>query len=111
MYNGTIQDGWTHHIALVELNTTIDISKCPVICLPPLELSFDPGVKDRQGWATGWGVIDANNTSPDTLQGVTLSILNPDSTACHNLLNDVTEQICAGIPDGVQGICKVSSKL
>ncbi len=84
-------------IAIIHLNKPFDftdrwISK---ICLPSTETGSQYPLIGTNVIAIGWGTAGTNDIDSDNLQQVTLKVMDDTTSACSNLINNRTVQICA----------------
>ncbi|CAF1262661.1 unnamed protein product, partial [Didymodactylos carnosus] len=87
--------------SVVQLNSTVDILKYPVICLPTEEQSTVIGIAGENGVAIGWGIVNSSTfEQPDALQQIRLPILDPLLPQCSEIMTNDRSQICAG---GIEG--------
>ena len=102
------ETGSPNDLALLELNTTINMTQYPAICLASLKIDTVGSLVV----ATGWG-LDSNTVSswPLGLKQVTLPILDPDVQQCRDLIKNAERQVCAGVLEGNQGTCYVSTRI
>ena len=88
-------------IAIIHLDEPFDftdrwISK---ICLPSTETGSQYPLAGTSVIMIGWGKTGGNDTFSDSLQQVTLKVMDDSTSACSNLLYNRTVQICANGPN------------
>ncbi|CAF1384348.1 unnamed protein product [Rotaria sordida] len=96
-------------IAIIHLDEPFDftdrwISK---ICLPSTETGSQYPLAGTSVITIGWGKTGRNDTFSDSLQQVTLKVMDDSTSACSNLLDNRTVQICANGSN--KDICKGDS--
>ena len=97
-----------HDIALLKLSTRLKLSdeKLAQVCLPRNNVALPSGTDLI---AIGWGTkSEGSSDVSETLQQVTLNLINSTSSWCANITVDSASQFCAGImPLGGKGKCGI----
>ncbi|XP_067234851.1 chymotrypsinogen A-like [Chanodichthys erythropterus] len=94
-YNGSTFDS---DIALIQLNSSVNFSDyIKPVCLAAAGSVFNAGT---ESWVTGWGRLQYGGQIPDTLQEVTIPIVN--NTDCDKAYEGInisitSNMICAGL--------------
>ena len=91
-------------IALLKLSTYLNMNDSTLakICLPPNNV---PLLDGSNVVAIGWGTLHEGDTAgSQTLQQVTLNVVDSTTSWCRSVAYNMTTQFCAGImPDGGKG--------
>jgi secreted trypsin-like serine protease len=85
-----------HDIALIEVKVVFNFTDKSIvpICLPEAIHSNDYPEVGTDVIAVGWGRTQASNQS-DTLQQVTLKVVNESTNGCDTVVHNYTLQLCA----------------
>ena len=96
---------YVNDIALIHLSSPFDMNDkaLALICLPSNIIEYP--TENTAVVAIGWGVLSTvDRISSNTLQQVSLEIIDNNDTTCERSIHNESVQFCAGIPGGGKGI-------
>jgi len=96
-------------IALLEIDGSMDLSSSAIqpVCMPNRGYEWPA---DSQFIVSGWGTLSSGGRSPDTLQQVTVPIVDFDKCASQNWMSTSWKKVlCAGLEQGGKDSCQGDS--